>query len=134
MDFLQKIRFLRITINKGMYEYYIEKEKGSSIFHHKIDPVMVEMKEHRRIMLALRKMANNAPTVKLTNYKDHIKLNLWIYLPLKELTFLESYGWPGRNINDFLEWNIPLCLKEDIKTILTNLGITVEEQNGQVWR
>ena len=134
VDFLQKIRFMRITINKGMYEYYIEKEKGGSIFHHKIDPVMVEMKEHRRIMLALRKMANNAPTVKLTNYKDHIKLNLWIYLPLKELTFLESYGWPGRNINDFLEWNIPLCLKEDIKTILTNLGIAVEEQNGQVWR
>jgi hypothetical protein len=95
---------------------------------------MVEMKEHRRMMLALRKMANNAPAVKLTNYKDHIKLNLWFYLPLKELTFLESYGWPGRNINDFLEWNIPLCLKEDIKIILTNLGITVEEQNGQVWR
>lgn len=134
VDFLQKIRFLRITINKGMYEYYIEKKKGGSIFHHKIDPVMVEMKEHRRIMLALRKMANNAPTVKLTNYKDHLKINLWIYLPLKELTFLESYGWPSRHINDFLEWKIPLCLKEDIKNILANLGITVEEQNGQVWR
>ena len=85
-------------------------------------------------MLALRKMANNAPTVKLTNYKDHLKLNLWIYLPHKELAFLESYGWPSRHINDFLEWKIPLCLKEDIKIILANLGITVEEQNGQVWR
>lgn len=134
VDFLQKIRFLRININKGMYEYYIEKKKGGSIFHHKIDPVMVEMKEHRRIMLAFRKMANNAPAVKLTNYKDHMKLNLWIHLPLKELTFLESYGWPSRHINDFLEWKFPLCLREDVSIILANLGITVEEQNGQVRR
>ena len=76
-------------------------------------------------------------TIKITlqeNTFSKKSVHLWIYLPLKELTFLESYGWPGRNINDFLEWNIPLCLKEDIKTILTNLGITVEEQNGQVWR
>lgn len=134
VDFLQKIRFLRITINKGMYEYYIEKEKGGSIFHHKIDPIMVEMKEHRRVMLALRRMANNEPTVKLTAYKDHIKLNLWIYLPLKELAFLESYAWPSRHIDDLLEWQIPWCLEGDVKNILANLGINVEVTNGQVRR
>lgn len=134
VDFLHKIRFLRININKRMYEYYIEKEKGGSIFHHKIDPVMVKMKEHRRIMLALRKIANNAPVVKLMSYKDHIKLNLWIHLPLKELSFLESYGWPVRHINDLLEWKIPLCLREDVNVILANLGITVEKRNGQVRR
>ena len=132
VEFLQKIRFLRIAINKGMYEYYFEKEEGNSIFHHKIDPIMVEMNEHRRIMLALRKMANNAPTVKLTKYNDHVKLNLWIYLPLKELTFLESYCWPSRHINDLLEWQISKCLEEDVKIILANLGINVEETNGQI--
>lgn len=134
VDYLQKIRFLRITINKGMYEYYIEKEKGGSVFHHKIDPFMVEMKEHRRIMLALRKMANNAPILKLTKYNDHVKLNLWVNLPSKELTFLESYGWPSRHINDMLEWQIPKCLEDNVKTIFANLGINVEEINGQVRR
>lgn len=130
IGFLRKMRFLRITINKGMYEYYIEKEKNGAIFHHKLDPVMVEMKEHRRILFALRKMSDNAPNVKLTRYNDHIKLNLWVYLPLKELTFLESYGWPSRNINDLLEWILPGCLEEEVKSLFADLGINVEATNG----
>lgn len=130
VGFIQKLRFLRIPINKNMYEYYIEKASNGDIYHHRIDPVLIEMKEHRRMMLAFRKIANNVPIAKLTKYTDHIKLNLKVYLPLKDLTFLESYAWPSRNIEDYLEWKMPLCLRDNIKIILENLGITVEEFNG----
>lgn len=131
VDFFQNIRLIRITINKTMYEYYLEKVKGENIYHHKIDPFLLEIKEHRKMMFALRKKANTPLPAHITKHNDHATLNLWAHLPYEMRVFLESYAWPSRNINDVLEWNFPLCLLDEIKRKLNNLGMSVTEgHNG----
>ena len=129
--FFQNIRLVRITINKAMYEYYLEKNKSGNIYHHKIDPFLIEIKEHRKMMFALRKKAKAPLPARITMHSDHATLNLWAHLPYEMKTFLESYAWPSRNISDVLEWNFPLCLVDEIKQKLNNLGIIITEgHNG----
>lgn len=130
-DFFQNIRLIRITINKTMYEYYLERIKGNNVYHHKIDPFLFEIKEHRKMMFALRKKANVPLPARITTYSDHATLNLWAHLPYEARAFLESYAWPSRNINDVLEWKFPLCLLDEVKRKLNNLGMNVTEgHNG----
>ena len=131
VDFFKNIRLVRITINKTMYEYYLEKSNGGNIYHHKIDPFLLEIKEHRKMMFALRKKANVPLPARITIHSDHATLDLWAHLPYEMKTFLESYAWPSRNISDVLEWKFPLCLVEEIKRKLNNLGMIITEvQNG----
>lgn len=131
VDFFQNIRLIRITINNTMYEYYLERIKGDNIYHHKIDPFLLEIKEHRKMMFALRKKANVPLPARITKYSDHATLNIWAHLPYEARVFLESYAWPSRNINDVLEWKFPLCLLDEVKRKLNNLGMSVTEgHNG----
>lgn len=127
----QKVRLVRIPINKYMYEYYLEKTQNGIWHHHKIDPFLLEIGEHRRIMLVLRKMANHPARVYLRRYCDHIKINIRVHLPQKEQSFLESYAWPSRSIADVLEWTVPLSLTNSIRELFINMEFEImEADNG----
>lgn len=127
VNFLNSVRLIRITINKTMYEYYLEKNKNGNFYHHKIDPFLLEIAEHRKMMLALRKKAGVPIPAHISIYADHAVLKVWVHLPYEIKVFLESYAWPSRNITDVLEWIFPLSLLEEIKLRLTNLGINITE-------
>lgn len=129
VGFTQDIRLVRITINKNMYEYYLERRKNEKIQHHKIDPFLTELKEYRKIMFALRKKAGAPLPAKITIFDDHAVLNIWAYLPYETRNFLEAYAWPSRNISDVLEWIVPLCLVEETVKKLDSLGMIVTEEN-----
>lgn len=131
-EFLQSVRLVRITINKNMYEYYLEKSKNTTFYHHKLDPFIIELNEHRKMMFALRKKSNTPLPAKIIKHKDYAVLNIWAYLPYETISFLEAYAWPSRNISDVLEWILPLCLVEETVKKLDNLGmiVTTEENHG----
>lgn len=128
-EFCHGIRLVRIIINANMYEYYLEKYKNGSVYHHKLDPFLVDIKEHRKIMFALRKMSNTPLPAHMTLHSDHATLNLWVHSPYELAKYLESFTWPSRHISDVLEWKIPICLTSEIKQKLMSIGMTVTEEN-----
>lgn len=116
----------RLTINKNGYEYYLLKPKSKLM--HRIDPFLQEQGYHIRIMLALRKKANNSVVAFAKSYSDHIYLKLSTYLPIKEQIMLESYAWPFNRINDMLCWTMYGCIWDYIKPYFEALGIRIEEE------
>ncbi len=128
-SFQDCIRLLRITINKNMYEYYLEKEKRGIVYHHKIDPFLANIKEHRKMMFALRAKAGTHLPATIKKHTDHTSLKIWVHLPIEVAIFLESYAWPSRSITDILEWQIPLCLIDDVKRKLQAIGMKITEEN-----
>lgn len=116
----------RLTINKNGYEYYLIKPKSKLM--HKIDPFLQEQGYHIRIMLALRKKANNSVVAIAKNHSGYIRLKLSTHLPTKERIILESYAWPINRINDMLCWTMYGFIWEYIKPYLEALGIRITEE------
>ena len=113
---------IRRTIYKNGYEYFLVR-KDEELYKHQIDPFLQEMGEHRRFMIAMRYMADNAVPVQSERYSDHISLKLRIYLPQKESTLLETYAWPHNAATDRLEWDMDEAVWRFIKPHLYNLGL-----------
>lgn len=116
----------RITINKNGYEYYLLKPKRKLM--HKLDPFLQEQGYHIRIMLALRKKANNSAVAIAKSYSDHVHLKLSTHLPMKERIILESYAWPINRINDMLCWTMYGFIWDYIKPYFEALGIRIAEE------
>lgn len=116
----------RLTINKNGYEYYLLKPNSKIM--HRIDLFLQEQGYHIRIMLALRKKANNGAVAIAKSYRDHIHLKLSTHLPTKERIILESYAWPFNRINDMLCWTMYGCIWDYIKPYFEALGIRIEEE------
>lgn len=116
----------RLTINKNGYEYYLLKPRSKLM--HRIDPFLQEQGYHIRIMLALRKKANNSVVAIAKKHSGYIHLKLSTHLPTKERTILESYAWPINRINDMLCWTMYGFIWEYIKPYLEALGIRITEE------
>ena len=113
---------IRRTIYKNGYEYFlIRKDEG--LYKHQIDSFLQEMGEHRRFMIAMRYMADNAVPVQAERYSDHISLKLRIHLPQKESILLETYAWPHNAAADRLEWDMDEAVWGFIKLHLYHLGL-----------
>lgn len=116
----------RRSININAYEYFLLKI-GETTKVHRIDPFLCEIGEHRRIMFALRSAARNNAPCKATLFQDHVHIQLWSFLPQKELLLLETYAWPYNTIEDKLEWDMPLQIWTCIKPTLEALGLEITE-------
>ena len=117
--------FSRKRINKGGYEYYILRPLED--LYHRIDPFLVEMGEHIRVMNALRSIANNPLEATVNTFEGYVKINLNGILPGKERMLLESYAWPVKSVNDLLEWVLISEVWKYIKPYLDALGIKFTE-------
>lgn len=95
---------------------------------HRIDPFLQVQGYHIRIMLALRKKANNSVVAIAKKHSGYIHLKLSTHLPTKERTILESYAWPINRINDMLCWTMYGFIWEYIKPYLEALGIRITEE------
>ena len=126
---MEHITLSRKQINKGGYEYYLIRH--SDDLYHRLDPLMVELGEHIRIILALRSKAKNYVCATAVCEEDHVMLEMNCILPVKERTVLESYAWPVRSINDSLGWIMTNELWAYFKLYLEVLDIQVmEDING----
>ena len=126
---MESITLSRKQINKGGYEYYLIRH--SEDLFHRLDPVMLELGENIRIVLALRSKAKNNVCATAICREDHVMLELNCMLPVKERTVLESYAWPAVSINDSLRWIMTNELWGYFKPYLEALDIQVmEDING----
>lgn len=113
---------IRRTIYKNGYEYFLMR-KDEGLYKHQIDSFLQEMGEHRRFMIVMRYMADNAVPVHAERFSDHISLKLRIHLPQKESRLLETYAWPHNVATDRLEWDMDEDVWRFIKPHLYNLGL-----------
>lgn len=121
----------RIRLFNALYEYYLIKKQDNQIFTSKISLVLNEFKEERRVILGLRKLAGNPMRAQAKIKEEVIVLRLFCRLPLVEERKFETYCWPKKDINDKINYVIPIELWDYFKLTLEALQIQVEEQaNG----
>lgn len=119
--------FARRTVNNAGYEYFLIKLRYGNHYIHRIDPFLQEIGEHRRFMFALRSISETEIPFQITVHSDHIALKMWVHLPQKELTLLESYAWPHNSISDVLEWDMELSVWSAIRPFFEALGFKITE-------
>lgn len=124
---VMNIVLARRTVNNNQHEYYLIKLKNGDRFVHTIDPFFCDVTEHRRFFFALRTISNNKIPCRITAYSDHVFLQMWVHLPQKELTLLESYAWPHQNISDVLSWDMDIGVWAAIRPFLEALGFKIME-------
>lgn len=117
--------FIRRSAYKNGYEYFLLR-KDECLYKHQLDSFLREMGEHRRFMVVMRYMADNAVPVQTEHYSDHISVKLRIHLPQKESTLLETYAWPHKTASDRLEWDMDEDVWDFIKPYLYHLGLCKE--------
>ena len=78
-------------------------------------------------MFALRSLSENKIPCQITVHSDHISLKMWVRLPQKELTLLESYAWPHNSISDVLEWDMELSVWSITRPFFEALGFKIME-------
>ena len=126
---IEGVVLARTELSNNRYNYYLIRPKANLI--HKIDPFLQEQQYHRRIMYALRSIADNGIAATIRTYSDHTKIHLNAILPTKENSLLENYAWPVNNISDKLEWEMSNSMWGCIKPNLESLGIQFKEvSNG----
>lgn len=125
-----EIVLARKSINKNDYEYILLRD-DEGFQYHRIDPVLHERGEHIRMMLALRKRADNPTVVSVNTYIDHVILHMYVKMPNKEEQLLETYTWPMNNISNIYRWSMSIQVWQYIKQFIVDLGIKImEEKNG----
>lgn len=113
---------IRRSAYKNGYEYFLLR-KDEHLYKHQIDSFLQKTGEHRRFMVVMRYMADNAVPVQTEHYSDHTSVKLWIHLPQKESTLLETYAWPHKTASDRLEWDMDEDVWDFIKPHLYHLGL-----------
>ena len=126
-DSVKAIWLARRTIHKNGYEYFLLR-KDDCFYKHQIDSVLQEIGEHRRFMVVMRYIADNAVPVEVERYFEHISVRLRIHLPQKESMLLETYAWPHHAVTDMLKWDMDGDVWEFIKPHLHSLGLKVIEE------
>lgn len=126
-NYISGLILCRRPINNFSYEYILNKRVAGGVYHHRLDPFLQETREYRRVMFALRTLANNsAPAIAKGNH-NNIHLNLRVYLPNREQQLLEAFAWPHNSIEDKLEWDMPYEVWLFINEELQRLGLDVME-------
>jgi hypothetical protein len=120
----------RTSLYNGLHEYCLIKRDGAEISNSLLVQVLTEWKEERRIILALRKNANNSMQADYIDRGDVCILNLFCGLPLREQIALDTFCWPLNSMGDKYNYVVPKFLWEDIRVMMNNVGITLREKNN----
>ena len=125
----KKFHLARVSLYNDLHEYYLLQFDNGEIYVCRLDELLAEGKEERRIILGLRKMYDNQMDA-FYEYKGAvILLRLFCRLPLREERILETYCWPERSFDDKLNYVVPLKVWDEIKRLLEiGLGIRLKEK------
>ena len=124
-----KYQLIRMSLYNDMHEYYLVKIDNGKMMTCRMDELLAEGKEERRIILGLRKMYGNQMDA-LYEYKGSVVLlKLFCRLPLREEHIIETYCWPERSFDDKLNYLVPFKIWDEIKELLeSGLGIILKEK------
>ena len=117
----------RLSLYNDYHEYYLFKFENGKWYNYKFNSEMIEGNEERRIILGLRKKYNNQIKVKYEHFDSVVLIHLKCRMPIFEESIIETYSWPLNNIEDKLNYVIPVIIWDNLKCILEqNLGMIVE--------
>ena len=132
---VEGIWLARRSVFQGGYEYFLLRQ-GDYLMKHRIDPFLQKMGEHRRFMMAMRRMVRNPALVRVCRHRDHISVKLNVRLPQRENSLLETYAWPRGSLTDWLEWDMDNCAWGGVEPQLCALGLVLTEEgesHGSIW-
>jgi len=113
----------KIDIDGGFLLLKKEREK---IYTARLDRWYYDKKEIYRIMYVLDKHNNTPATFKAKIYDDCVLLHCHSPLPNSEMRILLMASWPKRYCDDIYYRVIPRFIWNEVKMVLTNLGINFE--------
>lgn len=119
----------RTSLYNGLHEYCLIKKEDGEVINSLLSPVITDWKEERRIILALRKNANNPMQAYYTDKEDVCILNLFCGLPLREKIVLDTFCWPLNSMGDKYNYVVPKFIWEEVKVMLDDIGINLREKN-----
>ena len=114
---------------KDFFDFGLIVKQGDSTFISEIDKHLIEGKEVRRFMYALKYDAKNPVKAKYRrdNGSRLVELNLYNALPQKEEDILMLLGWPMKDIDDKYNLLFHESVWLFIESVLGNLNIMLEE-------
>lgn len=125
---MQRYYISRIETGIKQYRYFIETEKNEKISSYKLNDLIIESGNLKRILLALRFNANNPLSIRIVHYPDHFELNRYITsFPYPEEFMVRALGWPVQSISDNLKYRFIKQTFPEIKSIISNLMIDINE-------
>lgn len=116
----------RSELYKDLKDYYLICNDVNGTRWCKLHSFFLEQKEGYRIMLALRKLADNPVKAKVIVHNHMCELRLFSKLPLREEITLQTYCWPKNNIRDTFNYIMPIEIWPYIKNIIETLEMEVE--------
>lgn len=124
----QEFYVSRIETGIQQYLYFIESSKFCITKSFKIDDYIYRNGNLSRILLAFRYKVDNPITVKIMHFPDHFELTRYIKsFPYPEEATLQAIGWPQNSISDNLNFCYHSYMLPEIKKILKNLLVKINE-------
>ncbi|SDB53956.1 hypothetical protein [Butyrivibrio sp. INlla16] len=119
----------RLSLFNGMHEYWLLKYDDGEWYSAPLSPILTELKEERRIILALRQRHNNPMRASYIYRNQVILLTMYCRLPLREERYLTTYCWPANYLTDKLNYIVPFKMWDQVSELLSNeLGIILKEK------
>jgi len=106
--------------------YLLAKREGNRTYIAPLDKWYYEEKELYRLMYILDKHNGTPAVFKAQIYTDHVLLHCHSLLPNPEMRVLILSSWPKRSYKDIFYRIVPIFIWEELKMILTDLGIKIE--------
>lgn len=114
---------------KDFFDFGFIIKQDNSIYISEIEKYLIEEKEIRRFMYALKYAAGNPVTAnyRRDNESGLVELNLYNALPQKEEDILMLLGWPVKGINDKYNLLFHESVWSFIELVLKNLNMVLKE-------
>lgn len=113
--------------NKFQREYFLFRNLNQKPKMAVLDNNLISLKEHRRILFALRQAYQLPLTATVKKKRKLLEVKLPCKLPEKESRLLEVYGWPKTTIDDMFDFQFIPVVWHALLPQLLALGINFIE-------
>jgi len=115
-------------LNGMKFDYFLlKKDEAGNTYISRLNSILCDWKEERRIILALRNQLNNNIEAVVRDFGAVKILRLYTRLPLKEEIILDTFCWPRKDIFNKIEYTVSIEIWEYINEILKSINIVIKE-------
>ena len=126
------INMARRPQNEFQKEYFLLRTSNQKTKMALIDKNLITLKEHRRIIFALRQAYKHPLTIKVEKKNRRIlDVKFPCKLPEKESRLLEVYGWPKTSIEDRFNFQFIPVVWQAIRPQFVALGLNFTESKNE---
>ncbi|MBU3203603.1 hypothetical protein [Clostridium algidicarnis] len=123
-NLIEGISLLKSTeVNGG---YFLARKDNDGIFTARLDQWYYDENEIYRIMYSLDSHNGTPAKFKVKVYYEYVIVHIHSILPNAENRILLMSSWPNRSYDDKYYRVIPLIIWDEIRGVLTGLGIKLE--------